>query len=87
MVHIGWHTYDLHVGRYDPPTPPPGVPICPLFGTSVCQTHVGAICARYALVSITFPIDLRKSCQFGFGKYLSGELSYGMLLKTIRRTY
>ena len=51
------------------------------FGTSVCQAKIGAIWGKYTLVSITFPIDLMKPCQFGFGEILFSELLYNVLVK------
>ena len=41
-------------GRYGPSNSPGGCLIFP-FGTSVCHTHSDDICAKYALVSVTFP--------------------------------
>ena len=68
MAHMAG-TNTLHVGKYDPPLQ--GVQISPSFGTRVCQTHIDAICCKYALVSITFShrsdeadysLDMAKPC-------------------------
>ena len=43
-------THILHVGEYGSPNPPLGkFQFCPLFATSVCQTHIGTICGKYTL--------------------------------------
>ena len=64
-----WHTLEthiLHFGKYGPSNPP-WVPNYSLLAP-VPQTHTGAICVKYTLVSITFPIHLLKPCQVGLGK-------------------
>ena len=78
MAHKGSHTHILHIGKYGPTQQVPAPP----FVTSVCQTQIGTIYDKYALVNITSPIDL-KPLQLGYGESLSNNYSTNILFKQL----
>ena len=55
--------------------------IPPPFGTSVCQTHTGAICGQYTLVSITFSHGPDEAMSTWTWQKLVSELFDSILLK------